>query len=51
MKQPKIDMKWIEKIPDYLEGKLSKEDKREFERKERELDKIQGWKNGKKKKK
>ena len=51
MKQPKIDMKSIEKIADYVSGKLSKQEMREMDREDRRLDKEQGWKNGKKKKK
>lgn len=51
MKKPKINMKHIDKIEDYLSGKLSKEEKREFERRSKQLDKEQGWKNGKQRKK
>ena len=44
-------MKHIDRVADYISGKLSKEEKKEFEKESKRLDKEQGWKNGKGKKK
>ena len=44
-------MKSIEKIKYYISGELSKKEMREMDKEDRRLDKEQGWKNGKPRKK